>query len=171
MNDTAPVLIGYKTDSYRPPIRGVDPIVTFPATVWTRANKVFCDWLIRAPIFPAIFGRENCLITSKLVKLKKWAFCQPLWVTWRNYCWLVSLKTSCIIKPSSYDVRMHGSVDFRSSNVRLDYLPLVGKIKKMTEIELTLLSTSKNSMSGQFFNKFRVCCSEMTNTISIMGFL
>ena len=50
------------------------PILTFPTAVWTRANKVFCDWLIRVPIFPATFGRANCLIISKPAQLQKGAF-------------------------------------------------------------------------------------------------
>ena len=131
-NDTAPVLTSYKTDSNGLLIRCVDPFLTFPATVWTRAIKVFCDWLIRAPIFPATFGRANCLIISKPAQSQKWAFglSKPLWVTWRNYWWLAGL---------SYDVRMHGSVDFRSnSSVKLDYQPLIRRIMKMTAIELSL---------------------------------
>ena len=97
-NDT--VLTSYKTDSNRLLIRCVDPFLDFPATVWTRAIKVFCDWLIRAPIFPATFGRANCLIISKPAQLQKWAFgiSKPLWVRWRNYWWLASLKTSYIIQ-------------------------------------------------------------------------
>lgn len=76
-----------KTDYNRPPIRGGDSILTFPATVGTRANKVFGDWLIRAPIFPATFGGANCIVISKRAQLQKGAFgiAQSLWVTWRNY--------------------------------------------------------------------------------------